>query len=166
VRASRFEREPESLVRELAIKLQERSLYCATAESCTGGWIAQTLTALAGSSDWFDCGFVTYSNESKCRLLGVDREVIDRYGAVSEEVAREMALGAIAGSRAGAAVAVTGIAGPAGGTDEKPVGTVAFGWLVHGMVAPEVETVLLNGDRTEIRWATVVHALAGLHHRI
>lgn len=163
---SGFNSETETIVRALASKLQFMQLKCATAESCTGGWIAQTLTSLAGSSDWFDCGFITYSDESKHRLLGVDPGLIETYGAVSEHVAREMAAGAVANSSAGAAVAVTGIAGPDGGTAEKPVGTVVFGWLVPGLSEPALETIRFPGGRTDIRWATVVHAITGLTDRI
>jgi nicotinamide-nucleotide amidase len=156
----------ELQVLALADKLQQAGVMCATAESCTGGWIAQTLTSVAGSSAWFDCGFVTYSNESKRRLLGIDANVIERFGAVSEEVAVAMAAGAVEKSDADVAVAVTGIAGPDGGTAGKPVGTVVFGWLVPGMTSPDVETLLFPGDRRDIRWATVLHAVAGLNDRL
>lgn len=163
---SGLDQETETMVMSLAATLVERRLLCATAESCTGGWIAQTLTSIAGSSDWFDCGFVTYSNEAKVRLLGVHRDTLDRFGAVSEPVAAQMATGAVAYSGAQAAVAVTGVAGPDGGTLDKPVGTVAFGWMVPGIEEPAVETALFRGDRSEIRWATVVHAIAGLKARL
>lgn len=158
--------ETDTRVRALAAKLESARLKCATAESCTGGWIAQTLTSIAGSSNWFDCGFVTYSNESKQRLLGVDPELIEKHGAVSGEVARAMAAGAVVNSDAAAAVAVTGIAGPDGGSAGKPVGTVVFGWLTPGLAQPEVETILFPGGRNDVRWATVVHAIAGLDRRI
>ena len=164
--ANRLDRATESLIRSLAGKLQDRGLYCATAESCTGGWIAQVLTSVSGSSNWFDCGFITYSNESKTRLLGVGKDTIEEYGAVSEEVAREMAIGAVENSRAKVAVSVTGIAGPEGGSEHKPVGTVVFGWLVPGVAVPDVETIQFAGDRTDIRWLTVEHALAGMHSRL
>jgi len=156
----------QAQVIELAGKLEKRGLLCATAESCTGGWIAQTLTSVAGSSNWFDCGFVTYSNESKTRLLGVGRELLEKRGAVSAHVAGAMAAGAVANSNAKAAVAVTGIAGPDGGTAEKPVGTVVFGWVVPGAAEPEVETRLFTGDRTDIRRAAVAHAITGLASRL
>jgi len=156
----------DSLIHLLADKLLHRHLTCATAESCTGGWIAQTLTSVAGSSAWFECGFVTYSDVSKSCLLGVEEEVIQRFGAVSEQVARAMASGAIVHSRAQAAVAVTGIAGPDGGSLQKPVGTVVFGWLSPDLVDPDIETVVFDGDRRAIRWATVVHALEGLSQRL
>lgn len=161
-----LDQETETMVRSLAETLVERRLFCATAESCTGGWIAQTLTSIAGSSAWFDCGFVTYSNEAKVRLLGVRHDTLDRFGAVSEPVAAEMAAGAVASSGAQAAVAVTGVAGPDGGTRDKPVGTVAFGWMVPGIEEPAVESVLFRGGRSEIRWATVLHAIAGLKSRL
>lgn len=155
----------ESMILTLSNRLLRRGLLCATAESCTGGWIAQELTSVAGSSNWFDCGFVTYSNQSKTDLLGVEAAVIDRYGAVSEEVARAMVNGAIARSRAEAAVAVTGIAGPDGGTPEKPVGTVAFAWRVPETGVALSEFQWFSGDRGAVRWATVMHAVRGLMER-
>jgi len=156
----------EPLVGALAEKLTQRQMTCATAESCTGGWIAQTLTSVAGSSAWFECGFVTYSDVSKTRLLDVEKTLIRRFGAVSEQVARAMASGAVKHSPAQVAVSVTGIAGPTGGSAQKPVGTVVFGWLVPGMADPDVEEVLFSGDRQGIRWDTVVHALEGLNQRL
>lgn len=166
MKSSRSHGDIQVLVLELAGKLEEHRLLCATAESCTGGWIAQTLTSVTGSSNWFDCGFVTYSNESKARLLGVNSDIIEKRGAVSTQVARAMTAGAVTNSNAQAVVAVTGIAGPDGGTDEKPVGTVVFGWVVPGMAQPDVESVLFRGDRTNIRWAAVVHAITGLVYRL
>lgn len=156
----------DTLVRRLSARLVRRRLMCAAAESCTGGWIAQVMTAVAGSSIWFDCGFVTYSNHAKTRMLGVDPDLIERRGAVSEEVARAMAAGAIEHSEARVAVAVTGIAGPDGGTAEKPVGTVAFGWITPEMNEPVSEWQRFPGDREEVRWATVVHAIRGLNDRL
>ena len=129
----------------------------ATAESCTGGMIAAACTDLAGSSSWFERGFVTYSNAAKTELLGVDAAWIEQHGAVSETVARAMALGAIAHSKAQVSVAVTGVAGPGGGSDDKPVGTVWFGWSVAGLVTSE--RMLFEGDRAAVRAATVRHAL-------
>ncbi|MBL0392718.1 CinA family protein [Ramlibacter monticola] len=129
----------------------------ATAESCTGGMIAAACTDLGGSSLWFERGFVTYSNEAKQELLGVDPELITRHGAVSEVVARAMAFGAVRHSRARVAVAVTGIAGPTGGNPQKPVGTVWFGFQVDGHLSSE--TRLFDGDRAAIRAAAVQHAL-------
>ncbi|RYX95634.1 MAG: CinA family protein [Comamonadaceae bacterium] len=132
----------------------------ATAESCTGGLIGAACTDLAGSSAWFDCGFITYSYEAKTAMLGVDSELLMQHGAVSEEVATAMALGALAGSRARAAVAVTGVAGPAGGSTEKPVGTVWFCWNIDGTLSTECRR--FDGDRAAVRAATVGHALGQL----
>ena len=158
--------EIDPIVQSVAERLLHKNLFCATAESCTGGWIAQALTSVAGSSTWFDCGFVTYSNQSKSRLLGVEPSIIERFGAVSEEVARAMVTGAITHSRAKVAVAVTGIAGPDGGTPDKPVGTVVFAWVIEDMGSPQTDIQLFKGDRKSIRWATVVHALKGLSRRL
>ena len=156
----------ESVIDALSSKLLQRGIFCATAESCTGGWIAQALTSIAGSSNWFDCGFVTYSNQSKTRLLHVPSALIERHGAVSEEVARAMVNGAIAHSAADAAVAVTGIAGPDGGSADKPVGTVAFAWRVPDCAEAVSECQWFDGDRDAVRWATVVHAIRGLIERL
>jgi nicotinamide-nucleotide amidase len=136
----------------------------ATAESCTGGHIAAACTDLAGSSTWFERGFVSYSNASKTELLGVDAALIAREGAVSEAVARAMASGAITHSRAQVAVAVTGVAGPSGGSADKPVGTVWLAWATpHGVSA---QVVHFTGGRAQVRAATVRHALQGLVHRL
>jgi len=132
----------------------------ATAESCTGGLIAAACTDLAGSSVWFERGFVTYSNAAKTELLSVDAALIECHGAVSEPVARAMAGGALAHSRAQVAVAVTGVAGPGGGSPEKPVGTVWFGWATAAGITSEVQH--FGGDRAAIRQATVRHALTRL----
>lgn len=133
----------------------------ATAESCTGGWIAQTVTAIAGSSDWFDRGFVTYSNQAKMDMLGVAAATLDAHGAVSAETAAEMAAGALARAGVGITVAVTGVAGPAGGSAEKPVGTVWFGWCLDGGV-PVTRRHRFDGDRESVRRQTVAVALDGL----
>ena len=133
----------------------------ATAESCTGGMIAAACTDLAGSSQWFERGFVTYSNEAKTELLGVPAGLIATHGAVSEPVARAMALGAVAHSRAQVAVAVTGIAGPTGGTADKPVGTVWFGWNVNGTIT--TATRRFDGDRAAVRQQTLAWACARLN---
>lgn len=132
----------------------------ATAESCTGGMIAAACTDLAGSSQWFERGFVTYSNAAKTELLGVPAALIEARGAVSEPVARAMAEGAVAHSPAQVAVAVTGVAGPTGGSADKPVGTVWFGWQVAGQTHSELRH--FAGDRAAVRAATVQHALARL----
>jgi nicotinamide-nucleotide amidase len=153
-----------STVEELAALLLARGWFMATAESCTGGLIAGACTDLAGSSAWFERGFVTYSNEAKTELLGVPAPLIEQHGAVSEAVARAMAQGAVAHSRARVAVAVTGIAGPTGGSAAKPVGTVWFGFAVDGQLATERE--VFPGDRAAVRAATVRHALDGLVARL
>ncbi len=148
----------------LADALRARGLMLATAESCTGGLIAGACTDLSGSSDWFERGFVTYSNAAKTELLGVPAALIEAHGAVSEPVARAMAEGAVAHSRAQLAVAVTGVAGPTGGSADKPVGTVWFGWCVNGVTHSERQR--FDGDRAAVRAATVRHALAGLLARL
>ena len=136
----------------------------ATAESCTGGLIAGACTEVSGSSDWFERGFVTYSNAAKTELLGVPAELIGQHGAVSEPVARAMAAGALAHSPAQLAVAVTGVAGPTGGSADKPVGTVWFGWATPAGTVTEHQR--FDGDRAAVRAATVRHALAGLLQRL
>ena len=149
-----------ALVAALADQLRGRGWMMATAESCTGGAIAAACTDLAGSSEWFERGFITYSNEAQTELLGVDADQIAAQGAVSELVARAMAHGAVRHSRARVAVAVTGIAGPTGGSAEKPVGTVWFGFMVDGRLSSE--TRRFEGDRAAVRAATVRQALARL----
>jgi len=141
---------PWGLVADLMLK---NHWQLATAESCTGGLIAAACTDLAGSSAWFERGFVTYSNASKTEMLGVDAALIARHGAVSEEVVRAMVLGTLAHSRAQVALAVTGVAGPTGGSAEKPVGTVWLGWATPAGVT--TEKCVFDGDRTAIRKATV-----------
>ena len=147
----------EELVKQLAAKLTEKGWMLATAESCTGGMIAAACTDLAGSSQWFDRGFVTYSNEAKTEMLGVPAELIAKHGAVSEEVVRAMAEGAIRHSRAQVSIAVTGVAGPAGGTVEKPVGTVWVGWCLKDQT--QVQCLHLAGTRSDVRAATLTKAL-------
>ena len=148
----------------LADTLLHKKLKLATAESCTGGLIAGACTDLGGSSAWFERGFVTYSNEAKADMLGVAPAVIERHGAVSEEVALAMAQGAVTHSRAQVAVAVTGVAGPSGGSKSKPVGTVWFGWNIQGQLHSEVQH--FSGDRAAVRAATVRHALQQLVNRL
>ncbi len=145
---------------KISLKLTTDNYMLATAESCTGGLISAACTALAGSSEWFDRGFVTYSNDAKTEQLGVDAQLIAEHGAVSEPVVRAMAFGAARRSKARISVAVTGIAGPTGGSADKPVGTVWFGFSVHGTLHSEVQH--FAGDRTRVREATVQHALARL----
>lgn len=153
-----------SLCEALAAELLVRGWMLATAESCTGGMIAAACTDLAGSSQWFERGFVTYSNAAKTDLLGVPSTLIETHGAVSEAVARAMAEGALLRSQAQVSLAVTGVAGPAGGSAEKPVGTVWFGWAWAGQV--HTEKVLFAGDRAAVRNATVDHALRVLVQRL
>lgn len=150
----------QPLCERLAVVLQQHDLMLATAESCTGGMIAAACTDLAGSSNWFERGFVTYSNEAKTELLGVDAALITAHGAVSEPVARAMAFGAVRRSYARVSVAITGVAGPAGGSPDKPVGTVWFGFSVHGIVSSEMRR--FDGDRAAVRSQTVLHALQRL----
>lgn len=150
----------DAILTDISGRLLARGEMLATAESCTGGLIAAACTDLAGSSQWFERGFVTYSNAAKTELLGVDAALIAQHGAVSEPVARAMAEGAIARSRAQAGVAVTGVAGPTGGSAEKPVGTVWLAWHVDGRTHSELRQ--FAGDRAAVRMATVRHALARL----
>jgi nicotinamide-nucleotide amidase len=150
----------EPAVSALGAALRVRGVFVATAESCTGGLIAAACTALAGSSDWFDRGFVTYSNEAKTDLLGVEPALLAEHGAVSEPVARAMAAGALARSRAKLVVAVTGIAGPGGAVPGKPVGTVFLAW--GDASALHAERLQLEGDRAAVRAATVARALERL----
>ncbi|MBB3119687.1 MULTISPECIES: CinA family protein [Telluria group] len=151
-------------IKELAAQvgraLQEKSLLLATAESCTGGGVSQAITEIAGSTGWFDCGFVTYSNASKTELLDVSAAMMAQFGSVSEEVAAAMAQGALANSNAHVAVSTTGIAGPTGAVPGKPVGTVCFGWATGDTV--HTERLVFAGDRAAVREQTVVHALQGL----
>lgn len=153
----------EAMARHFADTLIARRLAVCTAESCTGGWIAKTLTDLAGSSAWFDCGMVAYSYEAKQALLGVRPQTLEKEGAVSRETVIEMVSGALVNSSATLAVAVTGIAGPGGGTPDKPVGTVWIGWKRRGGY-PEAEVFCFEGDREAVRRQTVAAALAGLQH--
>ncbi|MGB4466780.1 MAG: nicotinamide-nucleotide amidase [Azovibrio sp.] len=151
----------EALAQQLGERLLARGWMLATAESCTGGWVAQCLTAIAGSSAWFERGFVTYSNAAKMDMLGVAERLLEKHGAVSEPVARAMAQGAVAHSRAQWSLAITGIAGPTGGSAEKPVGMVCFAWASPdgGCTAC---TRYFDGDRAGIRRQAVAFALEGL----
>ena len=154
-----------SLAAAVAAELKAHGRRLATAESCTGGWIAKLCTDLAGSSEWFERGMVSYSNESKHELLGVRQADIHRFGAVSEEVAAAMARGAQACSETDYAISVSGVAGPGGGSPDKPVGTVCFGWALPEDKL-ETETLLFVGDRDAIRRQTVAHSFKGLLDRI
>lgn len=149
-----------TLTAQVAEQLMSKKLLLATAESCTGGLIAAACTDLAGSSAWFDRGFVSYSNTAKTELLGVPADLIDIHGAVSEPVARAMVEGALRHSRAQVAIAVTGVAGPGGGSPDKPVGTVWFGWATPEGVVTDKRC--FDGDRQQVREATVQHALLRL----
>lgn len=149
------------LAEQIGSALLAQNWQLATAESCTGGLISAAITEIAGSSAWFDRGFVTYSNEAKVELLGVSLLTLHAHGAVSEQTVREMLAGALARSVAHVAVAISGIAGPAGGTEDKPVGTVCFGWQRRGYPARCV-TLHLDGDRGAVRAAGTRVALEGL----
>ena len=153
--------ELETLAREVGHALKKHEFKLATAESCTGGGAAQLVTSVAGSSEWFDRGFVTYTNVSKREMLGVKTTTLSRFGAVSEQTAREMADGAIAHSHAQAALAITGIAGPGGGTPEKPVGTVCFAWAGKKRATRSVKHHF-TGDREAVRRQSIAVALQGL----
>ena len=145
--------------------LKARNLMMAAAESCTGGWIGQAITMVPGSSKWFDRAFVTYTNEAKQEMLGVSAETLNEFGAVSEQTVREMVAGALARSRANIAVAVSGIAGPDGGSRKKPVGTVLLAWGEKGG-GIKAQAVHFQGDRDAVRRQTVIAALEGVLARI
>ena len=150
-----------ALSKAVGAALERRGWRLATAESCTGGWIAQCVTEIAGSSAWFDRGFVTYSNDAKSDMLGVDPALIETQGAVSEAVVRAMAAGALRQSQADVAVAVSGIAGPSGGTPDKPVGTVWLAWQRTGQAA-RTRCECFPGDRQAVRRQAVILALRGV----
>ena len=155
------EDELQQLATQLGDKLLARGWMVATAESCTGGWVGQLLTSLAGSSAWYERGFITYSNAAKTEMLGVPTDTLEIHGAVSEETACAMATGALTHSHAQASLAITGIAGPGGGTPQKPVGMVCYGWaFTDGTVISS--NCRLSGDREEIRSRAVAAALRGL----
>jgi len=156
--------DPDALTRRLAKQLLARRQSACTAESCTGGLIAKTFTDLAGSSDWFERGFVTYSNAAKSEMLGVPASLIEDYGAVSEAVANAMAIGALRHSEADFAIAVTGVAGPGGGSEEKPLGTVWIALASAGHV--EAQCHHFEGDRSAVREATLVAGLDKLIKRV
>jgi nicotinamide-nucleotide amidase len=150
----------EDLAKRVGERLAASGQVLAIAESCTGGWVAQAVTAIAGSSDWFDRAFVTYSNDAKQEMLGVRADTLARHGAVSEHAAREMAQGALARSKATVALAVTGVAGPGGGSAEKPVGMVCFAWARRQGI--RTETMRFSGDRESVRRQSVIRALEGV----
>ena len=149
--------EAEEWTRQLAAQLSQNGRRICTAESCTGGLIAKTLTDLAGSSNWFERGFVTYSNQAKMDMLGVRESTLKGHGAVSEAVVREMAVGAVLYSEADVAIAVTGIAGPGGGSEIKPVGTVWFGFALGDEVKTKAQ--VFDGQREQVRSQSLLFAL-------
>ncbi|MBR7747305.1 CinA family protein [Undibacterium baiyunense] len=148
------------LAEKVGEALKEKKLLLSVAESCTGGGVSCALTEIAGSSEWFDCGFVPYSNSAKTEMLNIPASLIAQHGAVSEEIAAAMAEGALANSEAHVAISTTGIAGPGGAVPGKPVGTVCFGWRVGGVT--HTERKVFSGDRHAIREQTVAHALSKL----
>ncbi|AGW91919.1 MULTISPECIES: CinA family protein [Cupriavidus] len=150
----------DQLAIQAGVALADKSLMLATAESCTGGLVAAAITDVSGSSGWFERGFVTYSNEAKSTMLGVPAKLIRDHGAVSEEVAHAMAEGALLNSRAQVSLSITGVAGPNGGTPEKPVGMVCFGW--SNRITTLTETQRFRGDRGQIRRQAAEHAMRGL----
>lgn len=155
----------DALATRLGERLMARGLILATAESCTGGWIAKCVTDVPGSSAWFERGFVTYHNRAKVEMLEVSATTLREHGAVSEAVVREMAEGALAHSGAQLAVAVSGVAGPGGGSDEKPVGTVWLAWAMVG-ANTRVQRYRFDGDREAVRRQAVAAALHGLLHSL
>ncbi|WP_282177635.1 nicotinamide-nucleotide amidase [Vibrio nereis] len=149
----------------LGQKLKAAGKVLTTAESCTGGGVSAAITEIAGSSEWFDRAFVTYSNSAKMEMLGVNVDTLESHGAVSEPVVKEMVLGALANSQANIAVSISGIAGPGGGSEEKPVGTVCFGWAdSNGWL--KVATYHLSGDRSQVRQQAVETALKVLCEKL
>ena len=156
-----FPRRCRSIVESIAQLLIERKWLMASAESCTAGWVAKVCTDLAGSSQWFDCGVACYSNHSKCQWLGVRSATINQFGAVSEQVVTEMAQGLLERSRASVAVAISGVAGPGGGTPDTPVGTVHFAWLTSNGTSL-LQREVFAGTRDEIRQQSVYLALDGI----
>ena len=162
---SEFERQVDSLLKTVAELLCARNWRMATAESCTGGWIAKCCTDVAGSSAWFDRAYVTYSYAAKEQMLGVSHDDLLKYGAVSEEIAWQMAMGARRHSKAAVIVSATGIAGPGGGMPGKPVGLVHFGWCI-GDQSAVCDAKVFEGDRNSVRQQTVLHALQGIVSRL
>jgi len=151
-------KELESLSAELGALLIEKNYFFTTAESCTGGWVGQSLTSVPGSSSWYGCGFITYSNIAKHQILDVSMDTLNSHGAVSQEVVEEMVDGALKKSRANLGVAISGIAGPGGGTKERPVGTVCLAWKLNDLPTLSV-TEVFEGSRQEVRFKSVSKAL-------
>jgi nicotinamide-nucleotide amidase len=156
-----LDRELFDLAARLGEELKARGWMLVTAESCTGGWVAECVTMVSGSSEWFERGFVTYTNVAKREMLGVQAQTLDVHGAVSEQTVREMAAGALARSHGQIAIAVSGVAGPTGGTPQKPVGMVCFAWATQG-AQPRAATHVLSGDREAVRRRSVIVALEGV----
>lgn len=150
-----------SLTEKVAATLKNKHYLLASSESCTGGWLAKSCTDISGSSSWFDRGFVTYSNQSKHDLINVSLSTLEKYGAVSKQTATEMAQGTLINSNADISVAITGIAGPDGGTTEKPVGTVWIAWSTKNGTN-KTELFQLSGDREQVRYQAVIKALQGI----
>ena len=150
----------DSLSRKVGKTLKSKGQTLVTAESCTGGWVAQAVTSVAGSSDWFERGYITYSNAAKREELGVAQGTLQRHGAVSEATARAMALGALRNGKGTLALAITGVAGPSGGTPQKPVGMVCFAWAQGRKIRSE--TMRFEGGRESVRRQSVIHALRGI----
>jgi nicotinamide-nucleotide amidase len=148
----------ESLSSELGALLNNKNYFFTTAESCTGGWVGQSLTSVPGSSSWYGCGFITYSNIAKHKILEVSKDTLNNHGAVSQEVVEEMVIGALKKSRANLGVAISGIAGPGGGTLERPVGTVCLAWKLNDL-PPLSITEVFDGSREEVRFKSVSKAL-------
>ena len=150
----------ESLSSELGALLNKKNYFFTTAESCTGGWVGQSLTSVPGSSSWYGCGFITYSNIAKHKILEVSKDTLNNHGAVSQEVVEEMVIGALKKSRANLGVAISGIAGPGGGTPERPVGTVCLAWKLNDL--PQLSTTeVFDGLREEVRFKSVSKAIEG-----
>ena len=148
----------ESLSSELGALLNKKNYFFTTAESCTGGWVGQSLTSVPGSSSWYGCGFITYSNIAKHKILEVSKDTLNNHGAVSQEVVEEMVIGALKKSRANLGVAISGIAGPGGGTPERPVGTVCLAWKLNDLPVLSI-TEVFDGSREEVRFKSVSKAL-------
>ena len=151
-------KELESLSAELGDLLNRKNYFFTTAESCTGGWVGQSLTSVPASSSWYGCGLITYSNIAKHQILDVSKDTLNSHGAVSQEVVEEMVDGALKKSRANLGVAISGIAGPGGGTTERPVGTVCLAWKLNDLPASSV-TEVFEGSREEVRFKSVSKAL-------
>ncbi|WP_375751318.1 CinA family protein [Vibrio sp. HN007] len=150
----------KQLSEEVGTLLLQNNQVMVSAESCTGGGVASAITDISGSSAWFDRAFITYSNEAKIEMLGVMPETLETVGAVSQQVVKEMAEGALAHSRGTISVSISGIAGPTGGTEDKPVGTVWFGWSYQGNTIEEC--CLFDGDRSSVRYQACMHAIEGI----